>query len=277
MIEELWSELLHFIETLVSPDWGALIAMIPLILAGLIGLFFVWILVRFMRAGPTRRGTGRVDARRTTPASTCRARHGRPSSAASARPRCCSGSCSAVRCSLIGVVLLADRAPVLGPRVHARVRRGRGHDPAAPGRRPPGPAARRPHARAVVPAAHRVDRVDGPVLRPGVRRPAARRRVPHARDLAAPVAAGLPARVPRRRDRRRDRTPPACPRARVPARRHSRSSPCSWSAGSSSRPGCCHRAARSAAMAARPRAVRPRASGAPGASGRAGDASAAAR
>ena len=50
MIEELWSELLHFVETLVSPDWGALIAMIPLILAGLTGLFFVWILVRFMRA-----------------------------------------------------------------------------------------------------------------------------------------------------------------------------------------------------------------------------------
>ena len=36
MIEELWSELLHFVETLVSPDWGSLIAMIPLILAGFI-------------------------------------------------------------------------------------------------------------------------------------------------------------------------------------------------------------------------------------------------
>jgi plastocyanin len=60
MIQELWTELLHFIETLVSPDWGSLIALIPLILAGLVVVFLVWIVVRFMRAGPTRRGPGRV-------------------------------------------------------------------------------------------------------------------------------------------------------------------------------------------------------------------------
>ena len=60
MIEELWSELLHFIETLVSPDWGSLIAMIPLIIAGLVVVVLVWIVVRFMRAGPTRRGPGRA-------------------------------------------------------------------------------------------------------------------------------------------------------------------------------------------------------------------------
>ena len=59
-MEHLWTDFLRFIETLVSPDWGALIALLPLALAGLVGLYLVWIVIRFSRAGPTRRGPRRV-------------------------------------------------------------------------------------------------------------------------------------------------------------------------------------------------------------------------
>lgn len=59
-MDHLWTDILRFIETLVSPDWGSLIALLPLALAGLIGLYLVWILIRFSRAGPTRRGPRRV-------------------------------------------------------------------------------------------------------------------------------------------------------------------------------------------------------------------------
>jgi plastocyanin len=59
-MDQLWTDILRFIETLVSPDWSALIALLPLGLAGLVGLYLVWTLTRFMRAGPTRRGPQRI-------------------------------------------------------------------------------------------------------------------------------------------------------------------------------------------------------------------------
>jgi len=55
-MEQLWSSLLEFINQLVSPDWGALVALIPLALAALVLLYLAWTLVRFTRAGPRRRG-----------------------------------------------------------------------------------------------------------------------------------------------------------------------------------------------------------------------------
>src|SRR5687768_11262639 len=59
MIDELWTGILRFIETLVSPDWGALVALLPLSLVALIVLYLVWLVVRYARVGPARRGMRR--------------------------------------------------------------------------------------------------------------------------------------------------------------------------------------------------------------------------
>jgi hypothetical protein len=66
MIEELWSQLIEFTSKLVVPDWGALIALIPIALAAAVVLYLVWIILRFASAGPTRRGKHRLP-RRTPP------------------------------------------------------------------------------------------------------------------------------------------------------------------------------------------------------------------
>jgi hypothetical protein len=60
MIEELWSGLIAFSAQFVTPDWGKLIALIPILLAGLVFLYLAWIIYRFATAGPTRRGMHRM-------------------------------------------------------------------------------------------------------------------------------------------------------------------------------------------------------------------------
>jgi len=62
-IEAIWTDLLTFINQLVSPDWGSLVALVPILLVLLVGLYLVWLLVRFMGAGPTRRGKRRLAPR----------------------------------------------------------------------------------------------------------------------------------------------------------------------------------------------------------------------
>ena len=61
MLEDLWDAIIDFTTTLVVPDWGALIALIPVGLAGLVALFLVWTGWRFATAGPTRRGVRRLE------------------------------------------------------------------------------------------------------------------------------------------------------------------------------------------------------------------------
>jgi len=63
MIEELWSQLIEFTSKLVVPDWGALIALIPIGLAAAVVVYLVWIVLRFRSAGPTRRGKQRIAPR----------------------------------------------------------------------------------------------------------------------------------------------------------------------------------------------------------------------
>jgi hypothetical protein len=60
MIEELWSGLIAFSAQFVVPDWGKLIELIPILLAGLVFLYLAWIIYRFATAGPTRRGMRRL-------------------------------------------------------------------------------------------------------------------------------------------------------------------------------------------------------------------------
>jgi plastocyanin len=59
-MDQLWSSLLQFIGQLVSPDWGALVALVPILVLLLVGLWLAWTVVRFAKAGPTRRGKRRL-------------------------------------------------------------------------------------------------------------------------------------------------------------------------------------------------------------------------
>lgn len=61
MLEDLWDAIIDFMTTIVVPDWGALVALIPVGLAALIALFLVWTGWRFATAGPTRRGVRRLE------------------------------------------------------------------------------------------------------------------------------------------------------------------------------------------------------------------------
>ncbi|MCJ7710544.1 MAG: cupredoxin domain-containing protein [Chloroflexi bacterium] len=60
MIEELWTGLLELSGQYIVPDWGALVALIPLALAGLVFLYLTWTVYRFATAGPTSRGIRRL-------------------------------------------------------------------------------------------------------------------------------------------------------------------------------------------------------------------------
>jgi plastocyanin len=61
MIEDIWNELIAFTEPFIVPDWEALIALIPVLLAIPVVLYIVWLFVRFANAGPTRRGKRRLE------------------------------------------------------------------------------------------------------------------------------------------------------------------------------------------------------------------------
>lgn len=60
MIEELWSSLIQFSEQFIVPDWGSLVRLIPLAIAGVVFLYVSWTVYRFATAAPTRRGIRRL-------------------------------------------------------------------------------------------------------------------------------------------------------------------------------------------------------------------------
>jgi len=60
-VENAWNAILDLTAQLVTPDWGALIALLPVFVALGVAVFFAWILLRFATAGPVRRGPSRVD------------------------------------------------------------------------------------------------------------------------------------------------------------------------------------------------------------------------
>ena len=63
MIQELWSQFIEFTSKLVVPDWGALVALIPVFLAVAVIGYLVSTVLRFAGAGPTRRGKSRITPR----------------------------------------------------------------------------------------------------------------------------------------------------------------------------------------------------------------------
>ena len=58
-MEALYKSLLELLSLVITPDWGALIALLPVALGGLVLLWFAWTIRRFASAGPTRRGPAR--------------------------------------------------------------------------------------------------------------------------------------------------------------------------------------------------------------------------
>jgi plastocyanin len=60
MIEDLWAQFIAFTSKLVVPDWGALVALIPVGLLIAVVLYLVWLFLRMSSAGPTRRGKQRI-------------------------------------------------------------------------------------------------------------------------------------------------------------------------------------------------------------------------
>ncbi len=60
---DLWNTIVNqYLAKIVSPDWAALVALIPIAIAGIVVLYVGWIVVRFATAGPRMRG-GPVVAR----------------------------------------------------------------------------------------------------------------------------------------------------------------------------------------------------------------------
>lgn len=59
-MQELWQSILDLLSKVVTPDWGELIALIPLALLALVLLFFVLTFRAYAGAGPTRRAPARL-------------------------------------------------------------------------------------------------------------------------------------------------------------------------------------------------------------------------
>lgn len=59
-MQALWNSILELLSRVVTPDWGELIALIPVALLGVVVLFFVVTARRYATAGPTRRAPARL-------------------------------------------------------------------------------------------------------------------------------------------------------------------------------------------------------------------------
>jgi plastocyanin len=59
-MQQLWDEILHIIGLVVSPDWGSLVALIPLGVAAVVVLYMAWLVARLATAPPTRTGRRRL-------------------------------------------------------------------------------------------------------------------------------------------------------------------------------------------------------------------------
>jgi plastocyanin len=59
MLGDLWDRLIAWTGTLVAPDWGALVAAIPIVLGLVVLAFLVITAIKWASVGPSRRGPGR--------------------------------------------------------------------------------------------------------------------------------------------------------------------------------------------------------------------------
>ena len=61
-LQSAWSAILDVLSKLIIPDWGGLIALLPVMVLVLIALWFGWVVRAFAMAGPRQRGIGRQPA-----------------------------------------------------------------------------------------------------------------------------------------------------------------------------------------------------------------------
>jgi hypothetical protein len=66
MLIEIWNGILELTAQFVIPDWGAVIALLPIVMIVVVIAVLLWIFLRLYHAPPARRGKARVDPR--TPA-----------------------------------------------------------------------------------------------------------------------------------------------------------------------------------------------------------------
>ncbi len=64
MLEDIWNWFLEVTALLVTPDWTALVALIPIAIMALVVVWLIWTVRRFRSVPPPRRGKARI-ARRT--------------------------------------------------------------------------------------------------------------------------------------------------------------------------------------------------------------------
>ena len=60
LLQNLWNGILQLMSLFVIPDWGSLIALLPVFVTILVIVFFVWALVMYRRTGRRRRRPGRI-------------------------------------------------------------------------------------------------------------------------------------------------------------------------------------------------------------------------
>jgi plastocyanin len=60
LLQDIWKSILDITSQFVIPDWGAVIALLPVVMAIVVVAFLILTLVRYRSAGPRRRRPGRV-------------------------------------------------------------------------------------------------------------------------------------------------------------------------------------------------------------------------
>src|SRR5919112_1132454 len=60
LLQRIWDGILDLIKLFVIPDWGALIALLPVFMGVVVIVFFVGRLIQYRRIGPRRRRPGRI-------------------------------------------------------------------------------------------------------------------------------------------------------------------------------------------------------------------------
>ena len=61
MLDQIWNAILQFTSQLVIPDWGSLIALLPIGIAVLVAIVIIWLFRRLRAAPPARRGKQRIE------------------------------------------------------------------------------------------------------------------------------------------------------------------------------------------------------------------------
>src|SRR5215208_3755683 len=60
LLQQAWNSILELTKLLVIPDWGALIALLPVFMGVVVVIFFVGRVIQYRRIGPRRRRPGRI-------------------------------------------------------------------------------------------------------------------------------------------------------------------------------------------------------------------------